>query len=449
MENSLSNTKTDSRRLGFHYYPDTDHYTKRDLQAWLPVLTGLNTGWLVLKADDKRAIPDYFLFGLMNAGIQPILDFSLSMDSLDIHTDDQDPLFTLLNAYLDWGIRYFNFFDRPNQRSSWPAASWAQQDLVERFLDRFIPLAEQVAKKGGAPMLPALEPGGSFWDTAFLRLTLQSLERRKKDELLESLVLTAYGYTYNHSLDWGLGGPERWPDVRPYFTPAQSQDQRGFRIVDWYNAISMAVIQHQLPIILLQAGLPGRPDTLSVSDLLSDPVNDQFKAVFYLASGTAATPDPMKPQDPAKKPNELPDNVLACNLYVLAATPQSAQSAYAWFDGKTGLLPAAKEIAEEYFPPSEEETKVGVLNEGFFKKASHPIKHYLLIPADQLLGLDKQIRTALPYIQKHQMTVGFSLDEAQMAERVTILADKNKFARESVVRLQRKGCQIYWMSKLA
>ncbi len=445
MDNTSSTNKTEIRRLGFHFYPDTDHYTKRDLQNWLPVLTGLGTGWLILKADTKRAIPDYFLTGLISAGITPIINFSLNLGL----NNDQDQLIPLLDAYLGWGVRYFNFFDRPNQRSSWPAAGWAQQDLVERFLDRFIPLADRVVKNGGTPLLPALEPGGSFWDTAFLRLALQSLSRRKKDDLLEASVISAYGYTYNHALDWGLGGPERWPDVRPYFTPAQSQDQRGFRIFDWYNAISMAVIQRQLPIILFQAGLPGRPDTLSANDIQSADANSRFEQIFYLSTGSAQTPDPQKPQETTDKPADLPDNVIACNIYLLAAEQQAPEALFAWFDGKTGLIPAAKEIAQEYFPPSEEETKVGVLNEGFFKKATHPIKHYLLIPADQSANLDMQIRTALPFIQKHHLTVGFSLDEAQMAERVTILSEKNKFARELVIRLQRKGCQIYWMSKLA
>ena len=445
MDTTSSTTKTETRRLGFHYYADTEHYTKRDLQNWLPVLNGLDIGWLVLKADTKRAIPDYFLTGLINAGITPIVNFSLNLGL----NNDQDQLIPLLDAYLGWGVCYFNLFDRPNQRSSWPAASWAQQDLVERFLDRFIPLAERISKSGGTPLLPPLEPGGSFWDTAFLRLTLQALERRKKDDLLEALAISAYGYTYGHTLDWGLGGPEHWPEVRPYFTPTQSQDQRGFRICDWYNAISMAVTRRHLPIILFQAGLPGRPDTLTAADIQSAEINNGFKQVFYLASNTEATPDLQKSEEPAEKPADLPENVIACNIYLLAAPTQSTEAALAWFDGKTGLLPASQEIAREYFPPAEEEAKVGVLNEGFFKKATHPIKHYLLIPADQTLNLDKQIRNALPFIQKHHLTVGFSLEEAQMAERVTILSEKNKFALESVIRLQRKGCQIYWMSKLA
>ncbi|PKP01191.1 MAG: hypothetical protein CVU11_15960, partial [Bacteroidetes bacterium HGW-Bacteroidetes-6] len=41
-------------------------------------------------------------------------------------------------------------------------------DLVERFLDRFLPLANQVVSEGAVPVMPALEPGGNYWDTAFL-----------------------------------------------------------------------------------------------------------------------------------------------------------------------------------------------------------------------------------------------------------------------------------------
>src|SRR5574340_797115 len=45
-------------RLGFHYFPDTLHYTERDLQQWLPVLLDLGASWLVIRSDATRAIPE-------------------------------------------------------------------------------------------------------------------------------------------------------------------------------------------------------------------------------------------------------------------------------------------------------------------------------------------------------------------------------------------------------
>ncbi len=59
-----------------------------------------------------------------------------------------------------------------------PRATWARQDLVERFLDRFLPVAAAAIEEGINPILPPLEPGGSYWDTSFLQSMLTSLVRR-------------------------------------------------------------------------------------------------------------------------------------------------------------------------------------------------------------------------------------------------------------------------------
>ncbi|MCX8025673.1 MAG: hypothetical protein N3A60_10760, partial [Thermanaerothrix sp.] len=60
-------------RLGFHYFPDTLHYTARDLQTWLPLLMRLKVGWLVLESSPARAIPEEFIRGLIHQGITPLI----------------------------------------------------------------------------------------------------------------------------------------------------------------------------------------------------------------------------------------------------------------------------------------------------------------------------------------------------------------------------------------
>lgn len=448
MNNMIDPNNKKSSRVGFHYFQDTYHYTNQDLQTWLPILKGLNTGWLVLKADADRAIPEYFLTGVLKAGITPIVDLSLSL-AFPVASEQIEPL---IHAYCDWGVEYFYCYDRPNQRGAWPASGWAQEDLIERFLDRFVPVANLIRSCGGKAIFPAFEPGGNYWDTAFLRAALYSLERRKEFELIDNLVLSAYAYTFGHSLNWGVGGPESWPESKPYFTPAQSQDQRGFRIFDWYTAITNAVIQKTLPIILLQAGLPSKPSVVNAEQLADDDYTETLVTLFHLTEGTSD--DPSLYQDVQGKitPETLPENVLCCNFFSLSSSPSAEFSHLAWFNGAKPAFKAAQQLAKEYLPPvkSEEITEqAGILNEGFFRKAAHPIHHYLLIPKDPSVGYENQLRVALPFIQKHSPTVGSSLDEAQMAERVTILGDQKIFAREALVRLQRNGCQVDWISKVA
>ena len=127
-------------RLGFHYYPNSTHYREQDLQTWLPVLERLGASWLTLLAPATRAIPESFIRGLQNGGIQPILHFPLSLTE----PIQKDELSTLFSSYARWGVRYVVLFDSPNSRSAWSAGVWARQDLVERFLDDFLRVAHEV-----------------------------------------------------------------------------------------------------------------------------------------------------------------------------------------------------------------------------------------------------------------------------------------------------------------
>ena len=49
------------------------------------------------------------------------------------------------------------------------------------------------------PVLPPLEPGGSYWDTTFLQSLMQSLVRREKTNLLDMLVVSAYAWTHRQT----------------------------------------------------------------------------------------------------------------------------------------------------------------------------------------------------------------------------------------------------------
>ena len=237
-------------RLGFHYFPDSLHYREVDLHAWLPEIKALGGSWLTLIAPNDRAIPEAFLRGLMREYIEPVLHFRLPVD----RPTDLDSLSLLLKAYADWGVRYVALFDRPNLRANWSPSAWVRSDLVERFLDVFIPAANMVQQVGLVPIFPPLEPGGDYWDTAFLPRRITGILRRGQNQLAENLILGAYAWVNKHPMNWGAGGPERWPQARPYHTPEGQEDQRGFYIFDWYLAIAEAVLNAARPVILLGAG---------------------------------------------------------------------------------------------------------------------------------------------------------------------------------------------------
>ncbi|MFN2196475.1 MAG: hypothetical protein ACK2UW_10180, partial [Anaerolineales bacterium] len=269
-------------RVGFHYFPDTAHYTQKDLYRWLPRLKALKTSWLTILAPIEHAVPEPFIQGLIDGGIQPVLQFIP-----DPHRQlKQHELTPILKAYASWGVKYIAFFEKPNTRGTWPASSWGQNSLIDRFLDRYIPIANMMVNFGLTPVFSPLEPGGEYWDTSFLRLALEALIRRKEEALLSQMVLGAYGYRRNINWSWGAGGPERWPDTRPFFDSPEKPDHRGFYIFDWYSAISKAVMGRRLPILLLRAGTMTAP---LIQD--KDPSVDQFMAIYRRLAGAEIEQD--------------------------------------------------------------------------------------------------------------------------------------------------------------
>lgn len=415
------------KRVGIHYFPDTNHYNHADLERWLPILQTLGVNWVTLPAPIDRAIPQEFIDALIGSDINPVIHFNASL----AEPPNVEDLRPVLKAYANWGVRYVVFFDRPNLRSQWPINGWTQRGLVARFLDIFQPFAIVAIEAGLTPVFPALEPGGDFWDTAFLRAALEALAETGEGTLRESLALGAYAWTEDKSMTWGAGGPENWPATMPYHTPENSEDQRGFRIFDWYNAISRAVLGKELPIILIAAGVQresGKP-------LDAQPGTRAIK----MAETLNREPNP-------DKNNAAPANVLACNFWLLSATPETPEAPLAWY--KINGKPT--KIAEEWLawklgiPASkavigEPKTTHSVPPQ---PSGRHAILHYLLL-SDTTDWPMEVLRT---FVMETKATMGISEQEAVNAARVTLAGGLESFSDELLRKLIKAGCQVDLLS---
>ena len=413
-------------RLGFHYFPDFLHYRQGDLHTWLPELQAMGATWLSLHAPHDRAIPEGFVVGLLEAGIEPVLHFSLPLEP----ATHADQLSMLLSVYSHWGVHYAILFDRPNRRSAWPANSWAKDELVERFLDRFIPLAVTAAGEGLNPVFPPLEPGGDYWDTAFLCSALAGLQRRSPENLVGDLVLSAYARVGEKPMDWGRGGPESWPGSRPYATPAGSQDQRGFRIFDWYLAITQAVLGSTRPILLfgIDAFNPSQDEIAKVQQAQQIAHSLLSVQAEQTAHGANETPSCV-----------IPAEVLAGHFSLLGCREDDPQAKRAWFRAGGGHHPAV--IALRHQASRLEKTASG---HSFtpIRKRAHPIAHYLLLPAYTWGVSDWHLTAVRPYLKKFRPTLGFSLEDALLAERVTVVGNEHDFPEDSLNALRAAGCYV-------
>ena len=428
----------DMSRLGFHYYPDTLHYSQRDLQTWLPVLQRLNASWLVLLAPMDRAIPEAFLRALIAAQIQPILHFHLPLEK----SVDLAGLQLLFRSYASWGAKYVILFDRPNSRPSWSAQSWVQAELAECFLDLFLPAAEMALQAGLIPVLPPLEPGGDYWDTAFLAAILRGIQRRGPRELLKTLALSAYAYVEDKPLDWGAGGPERWPSSRPYFLPAGQQDQRGFYIFNWYLDLAQAILGEAPPIFLLGAG--SRLCSQAAVPPQADPWLEHAEKNLALAKLICASTQEAL-AEPVLEP--VSPRVLVCNFWLLTAAADSPHRAEAWFEPDGSLAPVTVSFLEWLSPGSQSDPQAPpAVSPQQPQPPAQPdqrsFEHYLLLPLFDWGVSEWYLDAIRPYVLKHRPTVGFSPREAACARRVTVIGGEQLFTEDVLNELRNAGCRV-------
>jgi len=391
-------------RLGFHYYPDDQHYTQRDLEHWLPLLRAMGAGSIVLTASAQRSIPEPFVTGMLDGGIEPMVRIPVPVGS--IAARDAEPL---LRSYGRWGVRHVVITDKPNLRSAWAQGSdWGRPGLVERFLDRAIPIWEAQRAAGLVPMFPALEPGGDYWDTAFLEAALRGLGARGLDSLRDEMALAVYAWAYGRPLDWGAGGPDRWPEARPYRTPEGCQDQLGFRSFEWYHAAAARAGAPSLPMLAMGGALPGEEK--------SDPSGDIHAERNLSIARLLATA-------------EIPAYVQSFAFFLLAAAPDHALAGAAWFAPDSSPRPvvtALRQIAASFEKPPKSVTP-------------RSIRHYLLLDPASV-----RWETLADYVAAFRPTVGFSPEEARSAEQVSLVGDS--FSSELEARLVRAGCAVQRLS---
>jgi hypothetical protein len=405
-------------RIGFHYYPDDRHYTQADLDTWLPRLRSLGANWLTLQSNAARAVPEPFIKGLLAAGIEPLIHLPLPIHtpsasfnprkSKKLHAE----LRPLFEAYSSWGVRYVSVFDRPNLRSSWGAQDWNSKGLVERFLDVYLPVMHSQREAGLTAVFPALEPGGDYWDTAFLEAALRNMVHRGLQEICSDLILGVYSWTYEKPLDWGKGGPDRWIEARPYYTPPGSQNQLGLRIFDWYAAITEKVLGRSLKMLVLAGG--------SHPDHATQARNTRWQSEESLAIARALESGDLEP------------NILNFNYYLLAAESNAKHNHAAWYP--TEVTPA----------PVVENFRKLVKHSAPKRASTHkPLGHYVLLSPTRDISSVYNTELLANLIKTIRPAIGFSVEEACLAREVTLVGGDDFDLQQAEQVLRTAGCTVH------
>lgn len=482
-------------KLGLRYLLDTSHYRFQDAQMWAFEQEKLGAAWVLLQAPEARAIPETFLTPLIQAGISPVLQFNVPMDAVKAGDGYQ----VLFSHYARNHVKYVILFDKPNLREKWTNETWAQEDLVERFLDQFLPMAELALYEGLIPVFPGLQPGGDYWDLAFFRTALQSMLRRGYQRLLENMAVAVYATASNRPLDWGAGGLDRWPGVRPYKIQSGVQDQRGFRIFDWYLDICGQELGRNLPMFLLQTGcqlgdefdvqyppvdnsayvernlniirwlhheadeqglsgtapneiLAGFFDLSAFSDHLEmDKIFSNHQTMVEEIRKWSASHNGQLLTKRDKQVAERPKTKVASKSGILKHLQKKVR-----IGGKEVVQ--AEQVGEyqgldflpqdnwtESLKPAElfqEQTNDELKNDAGNQLNHSSISHYVLLPLYAWGAADWDMELIAPLLQDQHPTIGFSLTEACMADRVTVVGGKEIYSDQMLRTMRQAGCMI-------
>jgi hypothetical protein len=400
-------------RLGFHYYPDDQHFTERDLALWAPELQAIGARWLILRGNNRRAVPEAFVRGLVRSGIQPIIHIPVEVGAM-VRAD----LDAQLQAYAHWGVRHVAVFDRPNLRRSWREADWSRPSLIDRYLDALLPVLQAQQASGLRPLLPPLEPGGDYWDTAFLQATLEALARRAPKALLSELGMCVLAWSHGRPLTWGAGGPSAWKDARPYEDPPHGEDQRGIRIFEWYQQIAQAALGADLPMIITAGGIS--PGTESVAE------DVQIAEALAVRRMLASTDDAR--------------GVQAFAFYPLAADPEHPDVQLAWYRAPASPTAVAQAFLDAAAAPAA-------------KNASEPIlppvagRRYILLPPDVPSVSTLDWATLGRMAVDPGTSMGANLEDAARFPEVVLAGPITAYPIPVIARLEATGCIILQRSQ--
>lgn len=432
--------------VGFHYFPDAAHTGREDVDRWAPRLEELGASWLVIQTPPTRPVPDSFLQRVMMADIEPVVMIGPEHSPAyasggEIGPMDLEALQGTLRSMADSGVHYIVLYDRPNERHKWAPQEWTKPGLVERFVDCLAPALEIVTAEEMIPVLPPLEPFGAYWDTAFLQSMLKSLQRRGLGSVLDRAAVGMRNFANNRHLDWGKGGRQAWPGARPYSEPGDGQDHRGFRLYEWYDVIIREEVGHSLPLIACANG----PQPSRIEGHGLDPEAHAQQAVEMARLMMVG---------------ELLPVVMNHAFWLLASERSQPCHKESWFqaDG-TVRLPAVEALAQlhrELRPATPLAEPVAPVQRS--PSAGHgttrptpakrepnghkPIDHYLLLPVFEWGVSRWHLSVVQEYVEAFLPTCGFSVEDARLARRVTIIGNEQGVSAEASRQLEAAGCQV-------
>jgi hypothetical protein len=305
--------------IGFHWFPDSQHYDKAYLKRFGAELKTLGASWLVVHSGVSEPLPEYFVKDMTDRGIEPIAHVCTPF----VAPVDQTELGKSARQHADMGIRYMFLYEAPNQRSEW--AKWPGANAADVFMDFALPALETLAQVDGlVPLFPPLYPGGDINDRLFLDRCMEIVAARGSVGLKEKLALAIQNEPGNKPLTWGQGGSAAWPASIPGHCPEGSEDHIGYCLYEWYQAIA----RNRLGRTVLMAAVRSGP-------IVGDRSHPAYPQVDEAGHASRASEMAQSMMD-----SQVPFYLLNTAFWLLSAEDGDPFAAHRWYrpDG-TAVLP--------------------------------------------------------------------------------------------------------------
>jgi len=439
--------------LGFNFCTDASQYRDEEIPFWIDELVQLGASWLVLPSTLDQTVPGAFVRELIVHDIEPVIRVVVQ----PIRAVDPGILADRCREYASQGIHYLHVYQEPNLATEWTVAGWAQPGLTKRFGELLVPVLGQIVEAGLYPLVSPLAPGGHYWDLTFLEQLLEEIAQLAPGTVVDRLGVCIHNYASNLPLEWGQGGPGRWPTARPYTTPPESEDHQGFHLYEWYDAIVRRRLGDSHPLIAGETGLV--PGTQNHAEF--PPIGDGLHAERTTRIARMALDD------------ELPDYLFNVAFWTLNAGKNDPVDFHAWYKRDGSRLPTVDALKtlpkhpRQAPEPAVSFEKVVIsdvsvdLPTGFIGVAEEPeesttpavesdrrvIDHYLLfLPFSESSSGGgsawQAIAGALEYLACFQPTIGFQVAEARRARQVTVIGDDTGKLVEVGEELRQSGCFV-------
>jgi hypothetical protein len=139
--------------------------------------------------------------------------------------------------------------------------------------------------------------------------------------------------------------------------------------------------------------------------------------------------------------NPIPPEIIGAAIWLLSDDQTEDHSSMSWYQPGGKTLPIVPKIKNWLT-----ETKPAGQTHAYLSKK---IKHYLLLPLQKNGDLEISIEHIQPIIQKYKPTIGFSVDEAKQADRVTIININGAINSETANQLRNAGCLVQQVEDMA